>query len=123
MLIKSDLETSLSQESDGISLAPLGLPGEALRREAALARIDALTAQQVYITNVEVFLKSTHGKIEYSYEGWEAHDYEPNDPVEEMKYASAEARKYVASFITDEDGEPIFRFTVRNKDVYLDALE
>ncbi len=113
----------MQQKPDSISLAPLGLPGEAFQREAALARIDALAAQQVYIINVEVFLKSTHGKIEYSYEGWEAHDYEPNDPVEEMKYASAEARKYVASFTTDEDGEPFFRFAVRNKDVYLDALE
>ncbi len=112
----------MSQKPDIISLKPLGLPDEAFRREAALARIDALAAQQVYITNVEVFLETADGKIEYSYEGWEAHDYEPNDPVEEMKYASAEARKYVAAFTTDEDGEPFFRFTVRSEEVYINAI-
>jgi len=104
-----------------MSLTPLGLRGEAYRREAALARIDALAAQKVYTAMVQVFLEMPDGHIEYTYEGWEAQDYEPADPIEEMKRASKEARDYVAAYSTEDAGEPLFCFTVRSEEVYFDA--
>ena len=119
---KSTGEETMDHASE-VSLASLGLSGEAYPRAAALARIDELVGQQVYVVALEIFEMTPDGALEYTYEGWEAHDYDGDGEAANMRRGSAEARDFVEAWEGDGSGTPLFRFTLRSKDVYLGAQE
>ena len=105
----------LPKESNGISLAPLGLPGEAFRRDVALARIDTLVDNDTYVQSVDVFSQTANGMIEYLYESWAYKDVELLY-AKNLPQGSVQARKYVRDFTHHSGGELLFQFQTRRLD-------
>jgi hypothetical protein len=108
--VKEDV--SLTEETTAISLAPLGLPGEAFKRAAALAHIDTLEADDTYIQSVDVFARISSGAIEYLYESWAYKDIELRY-AKNLPEGSAQARKYIKEFSHHTVGELLFQFQTR----------
>lgn len=105
----------MQSKSDGISLAPLDLPGEAFRRKAALARIEKLLLAEAYVEAVDAFSLTDDGTITFLYQSW-AHDddealYEGN-----LMSGTQQGRDYVRDFVLDGEGEAIFQIHFRTID-------
>ena len=105
----------MPQKSDPVSLKPLGLPGEAYPRKAALARIEKLLAAEAYVDGVDVFSLDEDGTITFLYRSWAYEDhqslYEKN-----LMQGTKDGRDFVRNFVFEGNGEPIFRLHFRTID-------
>jgi len=67
---------SLCENLGAVSLAPLGLPGEAYQRKTALVRIEKLLAAEAYIEAVDPFSLAENGTITFLYQSWAYEDHQ-----------------------------------------------
>ncbi len=94
-----------------IPLTALGLPGEAWPRMAALARIEALEREGLFVEAIDAYALDD-GALRFLYESWTYEDeqglYDRN-----LKQGAAASRAFIWGFVFEDDGEPVFRLHTR----------
>ncbi len=99
--------------SDAVSLASLDIAGEAYPRAAALARVDALEQEAIYVDGVDLYIRLPDGTLKYGYESWVCEDREGDYVSENLIWGSKDARVYISEFQFDGEGEPLFHLLTR----------
>jgi len=105
----------LCENLGAVSLAPLGLPGEAYQRKTALVRIEKLLAAEAYIEAVDPFSLAENGTITFLYQSWAYEDHQ-SLYARNLMQGTKDGRDFVHSFVFEGDGEPIFRLHFRTID-------
>ncbi len=99
-----------------VSLASLGLPGEAYPRAAALAQVDALEQTKVYVDGIDVYIRAADGSVRVGYDGWVYEDREGYGVTDNLVWGSEAAREFIRDFRHDTGGEPLFHLLTRTAD-------